>query len=276
MNLPWLLISCGIMKLGSRTPPDGPSNRKRSVATSVFSGRSGSSRQSGSSRSRPIGSNTMPERICAPTSEPFSTTTTDRPASSSLSRIAAARPAGPAPTTTTSNSIASRAGSSSSPAICPCFPVLARGRPAPPRNADPNCANRRRLSIPPSSAPTGMLEAAIPRRARFAMASSNRSTPLSAAAAAETLRWWIEAGVDLALDETAHDRFAESAAPAPRRAPAAIDGVRRADGLLRGAARAGGGRRARRSGALGARQRRRRGDARRACAPSWSASPVAG
>jgi len=54
------------------------------------------------------------------------------------------------------------------------------------------------------------------------MASSSRSTPLSAAAAAETLRWWIEAGVDLALDETAHDRFAESAAPAPRRAPAAI------------------------------------------------------
>jgi DNA polymerase len=54
------------------------------------------------------------------------------------------------------------------------------------------------------------------------MASSIRSTPLSAAAAAETLRWWIEAGVDLALDETAHDRFAESAGPAPRRAPAAI------------------------------------------------------
>ena len=53
------------------------------------------------------------------------------------------------------------------------------------------------------------------------MASSIRSTPLTAAAAAETLRWWIEAGVDLALDETAHDRFAESAAPAPRRAPAA-------------------------------------------------------
>jgi uracil-DNA glycosylase family 4 len=54
------------------------------------------------------------------------------------------------------------------------------------------------------------------------MASSIRSTPPTAAAAAETLRWWIEAGVDLALDETAHDRFAESAAPAPRRAPAAI------------------------------------------------------
>jgi DNA polymerase len=54
------------------------------------------------------------------------------------------------------------------------------------------------------------------------MAPSDRSNPPSAAAAAEILRWWIEAGVDLALDETPHDRFAESAAPAPRRAPAAI------------------------------------------------------
>jgi len=59
-------------------------------------------------------------------------------------------------------------------------------------------------------------------RANLAMASSIRSTPLTAAAAAETLRWWIEAGVDLALDEIAHDRFAESAAPAPRRAPTAL------------------------------------------------------
>jgi DNA polymerase len=53
------------------------------------------------------------------------------------------------------------------------------------------------------------------------MASFNRSTPLTVTAAAETLRWWIAAGVDLALDESPHDRFAESAAPAPRRAPAA-------------------------------------------------------
>ena len=37
--------------------------------------------------------------------------------------------------------------------------------------------------------------------------------------AAEALRWWSEAGVDLALDETPHDRFTESAAPAARRAP---------------------------------------------------------
>ncbi len=35
-------------------------------------------RQSGSSASRPDGSSTAPDRICAPTSDPFSSTTTDR------------------------------------------------------------------------------------------------------------------------------------------------------------------------------------------------------
>jgi hypothetical protein len=38
---------------------------------------------------------------------------------------------------------------------------------------------------------------------------------LTAQEAAETLRWWIDAGVDLAIDEAAHDRFAEPA-PKPR------------------------------------------------------------
>ena len=49
-----------------------------------------------------------------------------------------------------------------------------------------------------------MLEAAIPPRACFAMSFLDpirRHSPR--AAAAETLRWWREAGVDLALDETA-------------------------------------------------------------------------
>jgi len=32
--------------------------------------------------------------------------------------------------------------------------------------------------------------------------------------AADALRWWSEAGVDIAIDEKPHDRFAESAAPA--------------------------------------------------------------
>ena len=43
--------------------------------------------------------------------------------------------------------------------------------------------------------------------------------PLTRQGAAEALRWWIEAGVDLALDETPHDRFAEVAAPRPKKAP---------------------------------------------------------
>src|SRR5271156_6647489 len=46
---------------------------------------------------------------------------------------------------------------------------------------------------------------------------------LTARRASEALRWWVEAGVDIALDETPHDRFAESAAAAarsPKAAPA--------------------------------------------------------
>jgi uracil-DNA glycosylase family 4 len=58
------------------------------------------------------------------------------------------------------------------------------------------------------------------------------SPTLTVQAAAAALRWWIEAGVDLALDETPHDRFAERPAPAqkpvlavalPERAPARIE-----------------------------------------------------
>jgi uracil-DNA glycosylase len=53
--------------------------------------------------------------------------------------------------------------------------------------------------------------------------------PLTTQAAAEVLRWWAEAGVDLAMDEAAHDRFVASppkaidpppALAAPPRAPA--------------------------------------------------------
>jgi uracil-DNA glycosylase len=42
---------------------------------------------------------------------------------------------------------------------------------------------------------------------------------LSAWQAGEILRWWSEAGVDLALDETPHDRFAEPSTPKARPAP---------------------------------------------------------
>jgi DNA polymerase len=53
------------------------------------------------------------------------------------------------------------------------------------------------------------------------MNTPEKSRALTPAAAAEVLRWWREAGVDLALDQTPHDRFAESAAPPPPRPIAA-------------------------------------------------------
>ncbi|MGD0641843.1 MAG: uracil-DNA glycosylase [Roseiarcus sp.] len=54
------------------------------------------------------------------------------------------------------------------------------------------------------------------------MSKPANSAPLTAHEAAEALRWWREAGVDLALDETPHDRFAESAAPPARHAPSPL------------------------------------------------------
>jgi uracil-DNA glycosylase len=45
------------------------------------------------------------------------------------------------------------------------------------------------------------------------------SEPLTAQEAAAVLRWWAEAGVDLALDETSHDRFVAPPSPASRPAP---------------------------------------------------------
>jgi DNA polymerase len=44
--------------------------------------------------------------------------------------------------------------------------------------------------------------------------------------AAETLRWWIRAGVNEALDEAPHDCFAESAAAEERLAPNTLDAAR--------------------------------------------------
>src|SRR5258705_9780766 len=54
------------------------------------------------------GSITAPERMCAPISDPFSSTHTEVSGESCFTRIAAARPAGPPPTTTTSYCIDSR------------------------------------------------------------------------------------------------------------------------------------------------------------------------
>jgi len=50
---------------------------------------------------------------------------------------------------------------------------------------------------------------------------SRAPAELTARRAAEVLRWWVEAGVDIALDEAPHDRFADSAVPPPPKAVAA-------------------------------------------------------
>ena len=71
-----------------------------------------SSFQFGISSDSARGSMMAPERMCAPGSEPFSSTTTDTSwpfsAASCLSRMAVDRPPGPPPTTTTSYSMDSR------------------------------------------------------------------------------------------------------------------------------------------------------------------------
>jgi uracil-DNA glycosylase len=54
---------------------------------------------------------------------------------------------------------------------------------------------------------------------RPAMSQPAKPDALTFQDAADALRWWSEAGVDIAIDETPHDRFAESAAPAARGAP---------------------------------------------------------
>ena len=91
---------------------------KRSAVTGWFSG-APSSFQFGSNSVNAIGSMIAPERMWAPGSEPFSSTTTETSlplsAASCLRRIAVARPAGPAPTTTTSYSMTR--------AECPAFPA---------------------------------------------------------------------------------------------------------------------------------------------------------
>ncbi len=84
---------------------------KRSSVTGVVSG-APFSFQSGISSVRALGSMTAPDRMCAPTSEPFSSTQTETSlppsAASCFNRIAADKPDGPPPTITTSYSIASR------------------------------------------------------------------------------------------------------------------------------------------------------------------------
>src|SRR6201996_5014009 len=101
----------GSAQCGTLFAPVSDRNRKRSSVTSTVSG-APFSFQSGISSVIARGSITAPDRICAPISEPFSSTQT--PSSTPFSaarcfrRIAADRPAGPPPTITTSYSIDSR------------------------------------------------------------------------------------------------------------------------------------------------------------------------
>ena len=43
----------------------------------------------------------------------------------------------------------------------------------------------------------------------------SRRPPMDPIQAAEALSWWVRAGVNEALDEAPHDRFAESQRPGP-------------------------------------------------------------
>jgi uracil-DNA glycosylase len=54
------------------------------------------------------------------------------------------------------------------------------------------------------------------------MASKDARADSPALTAEAALRWWVEAGVDLALDETPHDRFAARPAPPPPKASAPV------------------------------------------------------
>ena len=102
---------------------------KVSASTFVCKGASASSLQSGNSSSNARGSNTLPETTWAPTSLAFSSKQTEISlpvvSSNCLRRIAAASPAGPPPTMTTSYSMLSRSIGSSSPST-----VLERPRAA--------------------------------------------------------------------------------------------------------------------------------------------------
>ena len=73
--MPWFLKHAGSMKSGTLQDPPSVRNRKRSSLTGALSGAS-SRCQSGMSSFSERGSITAPERMCAPTSEPFSSTQT--------------------------------------------------------------------------------------------------------------------------------------------------------------------------------------------------------
>src|SRR5579862_8717531 len=192
MKLPWLLKSGGISKFGSRHPPDGPSTQKRSSVTAVLT-KDSSVRHSGIRVSSPIGSTTAPERMWAPTSEPFSTMTTDFSGATCFNRIAAASPAGPAPTMTTSNSIDSRGGSSAVFILSSAFAQLFHAFPCSHRL---DAAAMNFVALDPQTRLRLTLMDFGPREAR------------------ELLAFYRDAGADALLAEEAIDRMADPAAAA--------------------------------------------------------------
>ena len=105
MKLPWFAICGGTT--GNLKPPVLVRNQNSSsVAGTQIGG--GFSRQPGSSSSSGPGSITAPDRTWAPMVEAFSITQTVVSGDFCFNRMAKDRPAGPAPTTTTSYSITSR------------------------------------------------------------------------------------------------------------------------------------------------------------------------
>src|SRR5262249_27491456 len=138
--------------------------------------------------------------MCAPTSDPFSTTTTVMSGEISLSRIAAASPA--APTLATSNSIASRAGSSSA------LIGFSKGSR---RESGTTVTTHREGSTPftPPGQEALLRRGAIAPPRGAAMTSTDRKE-----AARELLDFYREAGGDALLQETPTDRFASDLAGA--------------------------------------------------------------
>jgi hypothetical protein len=100
MKAPWLSIGGIEVKQPQRA---GGAQHVEAVVLHRRPDGVSSVRHSGSSASKPADDHRA-GRMWAPTSEPFSTTTTEMSAEICFSRIAAESPAGPAPTTT-SNSI---------------------------------------------------------------------------------------------------------------------------------------------------------------------------
>src|SRR5688572_24361647 len=108
MKLPWLFIGVRLTdQFGNLNEPVRVISRTSSSTAGTFMPVY-SVRQFGNNCSSGPDSSTAPDSECAPTAEPFSRTQTLRSALSCFSRIAHARPAGPAPTITTSYSITSR------------------------------------------------------------------------------------------------------------------------------------------------------------------------